>query len=141
VPIMVERIVVFPRYTTLVGTTLMVPSYFTDPRDVRRFAKVLLTGWRGTGSGDPPADLEFVVQDSGDLDVWYDRLTFSPASAGAEATAELDLRLPWLRFGVALSGDDPSATCWLNGILVPRSEGPRSEGPRSEGPRREEPGA
>ena len=43
----VVRIVVHPRYTTLVGTA----AVYTQPIDVRNFGTAIFVTWMGTGMG------------------------------------------------------------------------------------------
>jgi hypothetical protein len=117
----VVRIVVFPRYTTLVGTT----SVFTMPIDVREFGQANFVAWMGTGIGATPAEVEFKVQESADLSIWNDIETITP-SAGAETVADVTFDLPWLRVKATVSGADPGVSFWMTGELV-RREGAAGE--------------
>ncbi|NUN52309.1 MAG: hypothetical protein HUU06_05920 [Planctomycetaceae bacterium] len=118
-PKRVHRKVILPRYTPLVGTT----PFTSSPLDVRAFAQVLLTGWKGAGIGATPADLEFVVQQSPDLEVWLDGTPFSPASANAEVTRTESLSYAWMRLKATVSGADPAITAWMTGEFVLRDDG------------------
>jgi hypothetical protein len=113
---------VFPRYTVMIGTTAL----YSEPVDVREFARVLLTGWQGTGLGTVgnEATVEFTVQQSVDLSTWFDGIPFGPASADAEVSQESDLRSAWMRVKAEVTGSDPGVSLWLRGVLVRRETRP-----------------
>ena len=118
----VVRIVVFPRYTSLVGVT---PVYAT-PIDVREFGQAIFVAWMGTGFGTVAATVGLVVQGSADLSVWHDIATISP-SAGTESVQDWALSLPWLRVKATNSGSDPAVSFWMTVDLVKRDPASGSE--------------
>jgi hypothetical protein len=98
----------------------MAYELVTPPMDVRVYSQILLTGWRSAGIGVIPAVVEFVVDQSSDLEVWHVGTAFSPASPGAEVSHAEWLNFPWIRVRAVLTGADPGATCWLTAELVRR---------------------
>ena len=92
---------------------------YSAPMDVRAYALVILTGWQGTGLGSTPASVEFVIQQSPDLDNWSEETTFSP-TAGEEESCTVRLLYPWVRVGMSVAGSDPGVSCWLVGEFVRR---------------------
>jgi len=118
-PRRVDVIVIFPRHTTLVGTTAL----YSAPMNLRAYSEGFLTGWQGTGLGTTPATVTFTPQKSADLETWFDEDPFSPASANAEVTSEIGITLPWARVKAVVSGADPGVSIWLLGEFV-RREGP-----------------
>jgi hypothetical protein len=117
-PKRVHRKVILPRYTPLVGTT----PFTTTPLDVRAYGQVLFTAWKGAGMGASPADVEFTVQQSPDLDVWLDGTPFAPASADAEVTRTESLYHAWMRVKATVSGADPGISTWMTGEFLLRDE-------------------
>ena len=109
----VDRIVIFPRYTAFVGTE---PLY-SAPLDMRNYAHGVFVGAQGTGIGLTPAEVEYTMQLSPDLENWVDIDTISP-SAGGEASGDMDFRHPWMRWRADLAGADPGVTSWLVGDVV-----------------------
>jgi hypothetical protein len=118
-PKRVHRKVILPRFTPLVGTT----DFTTSPVDVRNYAQAILTAWMGTGLGGTPADVEFTVQQSPDLEVWLDGTPFAPAGADAEVTRTEGLSYSWMRVKATVSGADPGISTWLTGEFVLREDG------------------
>ena len=112
----VVRIVIFPRYTALIGG----PATYSGPLDMRPFSEGVLTGWQGTGLGTTPATVEFTVQQSADLEFWHDGTPFSPASANSEVTATPVVGLPWMRVKADVAGADPGVSVYLVGDFVLR---------------------
>jgi hypothetical protein len=115
VPKRTMRFVVFPRYSTLVGTT---PVY-SPPLDVREFGEAIFTSWMGTGIGSTPAEVEFEVQTSTDLVDWVDAATIT-MTAGDEEVTEVEFDLPWIRVRATVSGGDPGVSFWMTVELVRR---------------------
>ena len=118
----VLRMVVFPRYTTLVGTS----AVYTMPVDVREFGEAIFVAWMGTGIGATPATVEFKVQQSVDLVVWTDAATITP-SAGAETVSEISFDLPWMRVMAVVTGGDPGVSFWMTAELVRREDAAEGE--------------
>jgi hypothetical protein len=114
---LVVRIVIFPRYSSLVGTT---PVY-SMPIDVREFSEANFVTWMGTGLGSTPAEVAFVVQESADLSTWTDVGGISP-SAGAETVTSVGFDLPWLRVKATVSGGDPGVSFWMTADIVRRDD-------------------
>src|SRR5262245_56405476 len=94
----VRKIVLVPRFTALVGAR----TFTTMPIPVRQFASAGITAWRGNPLGGTP-DLDFVVQQSQDLQTWWDLDTLSPA-ADAEAQVRVDFTMDWARVAMVLTG-------------------------------------
>jgi hypothetical protein len=111
----VQRIVIFGRYTPLVGT----PALYSGPFDVRAFSGGVFVGWQGTGLGLTPASVEYTMELSQDLEHWIETDVLTP-SAGAEETVESALDYPWMRWKAEITGADPCVTGWLVGDLVYR---------------------
>jgi|SRR5688572_13110967 hypothetical protein len=111
----VRRIVVFPRYTSFVGSG----SIYSPPLDVRGFASGVFVGWQGTGLGLTPAEVEYTFQLSPDLENWFDTTVLSPG-AGAEVTGNVGFDYPWMRCRADVSGADPAVTGWIVGEIVER---------------------
>ena len=113
----VERVVLFPRYTAFIGTTAL----YSGPVDVRDYAGMVLTAWMGTGLGTTPAEVEFTLQQSPDLENWSDAGSLTP-DAGEEETDTFSFQYPWMRVKAVVSGTNPGVTCWLEGELVRRED-------------------
>ncbi len=111
----VDRIVVFPRYTALIGAA----SVFTVPMDVRAYARAAMVAWQSQGIGTSAAEVAFTTQQSPDLENWFDGDTLTP-DANEEDTATPELRYPWFRVKATVTGSDPGVTCWLVGEFVAR---------------------
>lgn len=109
------RIVIFPRYTTMIGAT---PLY-SSPMDVRAYAEAIFVAWQGTGLGGTPATVTYTIQQSPDLETWVDLDTLSP-SAGTEETQGVVFSYPWIRVKAVVSGSDPGVAGWLVGDFVRR---------------------
>ena len=118
----VVRMVVFPRYTTLVGTS----AVYSMPVEVREIAEAIFVAWMGTGIGATPATVEFKVQQSVDLAVWTDVVTITP-SAGTETVSEVSFDLPWMRVMATVAGGDPGVSFWMTGELVRREDAAEGE--------------
>jgi hypothetical protein len=115
----VMRLVVFPRFTTLVGTT---PVY-SPPIDVREYGDAIFTCWMGTGLGSTPAEVELEVQQSTDLVDWS-VASMITLTAGAETVTEVSFDLPWTRVMATVSGSDPGVSFWMTVELVRREGEP-----------------
>ena len=114
---LIVRVVVFPRYTTLVGTT----AVYTPPTDIREYGEGTFVTWMGTGLGATPATVQLKVQVSSDLVAWSDAATISPG-AGAETLTTVSFDYPWMRVKATVSGGDPGVCLWMRVELVPREE-------------------
>lgn len=113
----ITRIVLLPRYTALYGTTPILGA----PVNVRRFGGATLIGWRSQGLGMPPNDasVEYKLQQSPDLGIWHDVVSFSPgAEEETPATATFDFE--WIRLVATVSGPKPGLTGWVVGHFVAR---------------------
>jgi len=108
-------LVMVPRFTTLVGAG----EFATAPLDVQRFARVVLTVWRGYLLGTSPTfHLYLEVSHDAPTDaadwVQLDDLTLNDDQA---ATIDHSLTRRWLRVRVVLGGTNPWVTCWASGGL------------------------
>lgn len=112
----VDRIVIFPRYTTFVGSTAVVSQVI----DVRRWMTANFSGWEGTGLGLIPSTLQFTLQVSADLENWFDAGTFPGSPGPGEFSASQGLVYPWMRVKATVSGADPVVSAWLVAEMVRR---------------------
>ena len=115
----VVRMVLLPRYTAVYGEGPLD----TAPFSVRRYARVILTGWAGRGLGATSPAATITLDQSADLGHWHEVGSVSPA-AGTEASETLDLLdLEWARLRVEVEpdeGEEPGTTVWAVGAFVPR---------------------
>ena len=112
------RIVLLPRYTSLVGPSGVSGNtdFLTPPVNVRAFASADIVGWLGLNPGDAPT---FTLQQSPDLVTWSDLDTVD-ADSSQPVTVFEDLRTEWVR----LKGTVPHGarfSCWVVGEFTLRS--------------------
>lgn len=113
----VDRIVIFPRYTGLIGTGDLIAALV----DVRAYSEVIFVGWQSTGLGVTPATVQFVLQVSADLDTWFNSITFpSVPAAATEFVQTQGLVYQWMRVKAVVTGADPGLSVWLVADLVRR---------------------
>jgi hypothetical protein len=114
VPGEVDKVILLPRYTTLVGAT----DFITAPINVRPYATANISVWRGEilGTND---SFTLIVQESPDLTEWKTLESFS-TSAGDEDTEAVAFTMDWIRVKVTLTGSDPSVSCWCVGEFARR---------------------
>jgi hypothetical protein len=111
----VVRIVLFPRPTSIWGTTAVTSEAF----NAKDFAKAIVVAGRGTGMGSTPATVTVIMEKSADMVRWFDAGEVQPWSGG-EATLTVDLDLEWIRAKATVSGTVPGITLWAVADLVPR---------------------
>jgi hypothetical protein len=116
VPEPTRRIVLIPRYTSLVGTQ----PFYTPPLSVRAFQSVQLDAWRSRGLGATPPTYALRVQQSTDMDSWHDLGTSIDLDADEEAVERLDFDLEWIRLVVQLAGTYPALSTFAVGDFEPR---------------------
>jgi len=112
----VLRVVIFPRHTAFYGTTPLP----TRPINVKGYAKVLVTAWRGTGLGTTPASVQYHLDQSSDLEHWHEIGSAVSPPANQESSALKDLDMEWMRCRAVVSGTNPGVTGWAVAVLVPR---------------------
>ena len=113
----VVRIVIFPRYTSFVGTG----DLRSPPIDIRTFADALFVGWQGNGLGATAATLQFTLEFSMDLTTWIGAVTFpSSPVAVTEFVQSIVLQYPWMRVKAVVTGADPGISAWLTVDLTLR---------------------
>lgn len=114
----IDRIVLLPRYSALVGAT----TFKLAPIWIRPYGSIVVAAARGTGlGGSGGASVTFALQQSPDLEIWSDLGTLSPgAGDSGEVASEFTLTMDWLRVKATVSGSDPGVTCWAVADLVPR---------------------
>lgn len=114
----VDRIVIFPRYTTFVGNASLVSQVF----DARAWTKAIFLGGQGAGIGGTPATLQFTLQVSADLENWLDAVTFPSSPAPGEFEQIDVLVYPWMRVKAVVTGADPAISAWLVADMVRRTD-------------------
>jgi hypothetical protein len=114
VPGEVDKVILLPRYTTLVGKT----DFITAPINVRPYAEANISFWRGNELGTVTS-LTVTVQESPDLTEWKSLQTFSTA-ADTEETKSASFTMDWIRLKVEIDGSEPSITCWCVAEFVRR---------------------
>jgi hypothetical protein len=113
------RVMIFPRYSSLVGDW----TFHTAPMNVRPYFKVVFTVWRGDGIHIASDGMDVEVQVSNDLRYWDTLTSWSPTATQEEVHSS-DLDREWMRLAVTLAedGGDPSVPLWLLAELLPRGE-------------------
>jgi hypothetical protein len=112
-----DPIVLVPRFTTLLGPEV----YHGPPRPVRAWSRADLVFWRSPFHGATPT-LTFKVEVSSDLVVWEtapggDVVIPSP---NTEASFEVTLAKPWMRYAAVLGGTGSGVTLWVEGFAIRR---------------------
>ena len=107
------RIMLLPRYSSLVGAT----NFETTPHTARAFSEVSLTRWRGAGNG--VSGLSVAVELSADLRYWVQDNSWSLA-ADDETTHTSPLNREWMRLVITLTGTDPAVPLWILGEFLRR---------------------
>lgn len=115
-------VVLFPRYSTTVGTGVY-PSF---PIDVTAFERLSVTLWRGMLIGTTPG-FGITFQESNDRDAWTACIPLAPPSGWdpgpmAELTVQVTLTKAWLRWVLALTGVEAGATMWGQGFFTRREQ-------------------
>jgi hypothetical protein len=120
----VQRIVLIPRYTSLVG-----PGTFYFPAvNVREFCHADVSFWRGNEFGIIGV-LQVRLEASPDLATWSELASFT-AAAGSEDCEPVNLTMDWLRPVVCVQGGTyPAFTCWSVGDFE-RRQSPSPAGGR-----------
>jgi hypothetical protein len=111
----VQRIVLLHRFTSFAGAA----TFYSAPINVRAFAEAEITVYRSDGMGTITT-YEIGVDQSPDLEYWYEDASEIAPAAGAEATAQKTFELEWIRLRIVLAGTDPAVTSWAVGNFVPR---------------------
>lgn len=111
----VRRIVLLPRFTTLVGPATGTTEFVTDPFPARMFCHADIVVRLGSVGGSGTWD--FVLEESPDLLTWMENATLS-STADADDVTAVDLDMEWLRLKVSMS--DRRFTCFVVGDFVER---------------------
>ena len=109
----VQKVVLIPRFSTFVGPVTGSQTFYMPPMNVRRFSNAQVSAWLG-----PVGSLEYVVEQSPDMEHWSAIATMSP-SAGEEVVESLDLSAEWIRVSVVVTG---GGTGWMVGDFVAREK-------------------
>jgi len=113
---MLDPVVLFPRYTTLIEAG----TFATVGLNVEPYDKATITVWRGYAPSGGSCTV--FLEDSHDGVVWTS-LNGAGEDPGANAATiiRVDLRRRWLRAKVVLTTD--GITCWAAGALERRVDG------------------
>lgn len=111
----VTRIVLLPRFSTFVGAQ----TYTSQPVRARDFASANIAFWRTAAMGASPT-VAIAVQQSADLQLWWELETDSDPDADAETTLSPSFTMDWMRFTLTLGGTAPALTCWAVGDFLVR---------------------
>jgi hypothetical protein len=114
VPGEVDKVILLPRYTTLVGAT----DFITAPINVRPYATANISVWRGAMLGTTPT-FSLVIQESPDLTEWSTLESYS-TGAGSEDTKSVTFTMDWIRVKVTIGGAQPGVSCWAVGEFARR---------------------
>ncbi len=119
----VRKVILLPRYTTLVGAQ----TFETAPLRVRDFDSADIAWWRGPAI-ETGGSFSFVVrvQQSPDLTDWFSAGA-SDVTVGedSEVTAHYAFKMDWARVPSEITAGTravPSGTCWGVGTFLPRRE-------------------
>jgi hypothetical protein len=105
------RIVLLPRFTSLVGPNSSTLSYYSGAMNARAYCQANLTAW---ASGT----VTLTLQESIDLITWSDIDTID-ADSDQEVTAFPTLETEWVRVKATLSAGDRTSL-WVVGEFVMR---------------------
>jgi hypothetical protein len=107
-------LVVFPRFTSLVGT--QVNSSLPVPVSAYEGANIVV--WRGVLIGTAPTFQAFFAE-SNDQQFWtqVDGGAAADPGAGLELTFNLRFTKAWMKMEVLMGGTGPGCTCWAQGYL------------------------
>lgn len=124
----VDRIILLPRYTALVGvydeTASAWQALHTAPIQVSQYASAIVSLWGGVQKGAAMASA-VLLQESSDLENWAD-VSGSSSLGGvsdSESTVSVSFSLDWLRLSLTLSAtwpDVPAQTFWCVGDFLRR---------------------
>jgi len=104
-----RRVVVFPRYTSLVGPATGSTVFRSAPIQARAFSRMDLVTWVGSVQG---GTWSFKLETSQDLNYWREEGIIIEAAAGQEkVTSNVALDSEWVRLKGTLSAD--RFTCWM----------------------------
>ncbi len=113
-------LVMFPRFTTLVGDSVFV----TVGMDVTNFSSAIVNVWRGALIGTGTPGVKFYFDESTDQVTWTTCSGTSGSgqapSAGNEAQYTATLTKRWFRIRAELGNADNAVSCWAVGFLEDR---------------------
>lgn len=110
-------LILFPKFTSFVGTAANQTSFTTTPIDVSQFGSAQFQFWRGPIQGSPPL-FKVYLEESLDGDSW----STPPGGTGGYDPGEnaskmfsYAFRFRWFRVRVEFKGE--FVTCWAEGLL------------------------
>jgi hypothetical protein len=107
------RIVLFPRYTSLVAPSTGSLDYHSQPVNVRAYCKADLTGWKNS-------TLDLVLQGSVDMETWLDIGTVSADETTQPVTTFSPLDTEWVRVKATLDSSSDTGSLWVVGEFALR---------------------
>jgi hypothetical protein len=111
-------IVLFPKFTTLVGKQSESTSFTTTPLDVSRFGSAQFQLWRGPISVPGTTPFRAYLEESLDGEAWTSPPGtgngFDPGESAAK-TFSYAFRLRWFRLRIDFKGE--FVTCWAEGLF------------------------
>lgn len=108
----VDRIILLPRFTSFAGEG----TFLTAPLNVRQYGRAILYYAHVAALGASGTDVDVVVQQSPDLEIWAD----IGDPLGHDASEERGFRFEWIRLKLVVTGLDPGFTGWCVGDFVRR---------------------
>ncbi len=114
-----STIVLFPRFTTLIGASEGLNTFSSLPLDVSGFGSAQFQVWRG-GIKGPSQEFTLYLEESLDGRTWVlGSSAPRPLEMQSAGTRFLSyaFRLRWFRLRVEFEGPDALVTCWAEGLL------------------------
>ena len=110
-------ILLFPKFTTLVGTDSNTTSFTSTPVDVSRFGSAQFQLWRGRIVGSTTS-FKAYLEESLDGESWSSPPGGTAGYDPGENASKLfsySFRLRWFRIRIDFKGE--FVTCWAEGLL------------------------
>ena len=115
-----STIVLFPRYTTLIGADLAQKEFTTLPLDVSRFGSAQFRIVARGLAGQSPLYAVY-LEESLDTETWQLGASAPVAvimnGSNSSVFVSYAFRLRWFRLRVTLEGVDSMLTLWAEGLL------------------------
>ena len=115
----ITKLVIIPRFSSFVGSR----AFTTQPMPVRDYATANIYFWRTQAFGTSPT-VAIAVQQSADVQLWWDVVTSSGTPSDAEVIPPLaaTFTMDWMRFKLTLGGANPAISCWAVGDFRARAK-------------------